>query len=251
MARVKTAGLHKVAAREHGLDSLTIKAAAEILGTRLLYNEAKYASIRSGLRSLEEVAGDVPLGKTANMSLPKHMALNALGGGVTGAVTGGLAGGIAGGLSPDGTALGGALRGATYGAGAGALTHAFTPVLRKVSPGMGAAVETAALLSPVGLGAWKSWNAKQDQEPDPKKEASMFDLRTLKGLVPKAEQAGASAALPAMKGSAPANAKGIFNKMEGTPQKGFDAKRTMRGEDIPMELPAMRALPKIAAAHGQ
>lgn len=61
--KVKTAGLHEVAKKEHGLKTLNAKTAATTLGSLLLYNHAKYARVLDGLQSLDRVYAD-PLSPT-------------------------------------------------------------------------------------------------------------------------------------------------------------------------------------------
>lgn len=66
--KVKTAGLHEVAKREHGT-AVTLKLAAALLGAELYYLTEKYARIQNGLDSLALVEDDVEVTKTASESI--------------------------------------------------------------------------------------------------------------------------------------------------------------------------------------
>lgn len=162
IARVKSAGLHEAIRRENKLERFSIKEAAQMLGEQLLKNEAKYAAVRSGLRSLEAVRSE--LGPTKTASTERCLMSELL------------------------------------------------------------------------------------------KSASMFDLRTLKNMMPEAgPAAGAAQSMPELATAARgAEHAGLFSQMDDAAAaggKGFDPKKTIRGEQVPQELPPMQMLPKIPAAN--
>lgn len=72
MQRVREVGLHKIAARMHNIPEFNIKAAAQLLGTKLVHQHFKYSKIASGIRALQALdqSGEITLEKTAMPPLP-------------------------------------------------------------------------------------------------------------------------------------------------------------------------------------
>jgi hypothetical protein len=55
VSRVRQAGLHKVAAHMHAVPEFTLKTAAQILGTKLVEQNARYSKIAQGLAAFNAV----------------------------------------------------------------------------------------------------------------------------------------------------------------------------------------------------
>lgn len=72
MQRVREVGLHKVAAQIHNQPEFTLKVAAQVLGTELMRQHYKFSKVAAGIRALQALdqTGEITLEKTAAPPIP-------------------------------------------------------------------------------------------------------------------------------------------------------------------------------------
>lgn len=204
MQRVRTAGLHKVAASLYEVPDVTLKVAVAHLGTSLVHHKMRHQKIASGLESLaylngEKTAGPISdlLGKAKTIfgtARPAQMASQGAG----------LSKGIAG-----------------------------LESMGKAAPWTGGLAAEAPAVSKLRMsGARPTETTGISQMPVPGKgTAAPAQAPTISQTVPR--QFG---------GAISQNNPGMFSSFENMPTPGFNPKKTVVGEQI-AELPAIRRLP--------